>query len=77
MRLRSLVLAFLLATGLAGAASKPAKAKKHAVSTPKATNHSKQGTKGVVHKAPKVTPRKVSTPKVVKHKTARVKPHKA
>ena len=80
MRVRSLLLAFLLATGVAAAAgktTKPLKVHKHAVTTPKTVNHSKQGTKGVVHKAPKVAKHKVSTPKTVKHKTAKFKKHKA
>jgi hypothetical protein len=85
MRLRSVVLALMLASGLAGAASKPPKrlkVQKHAVTTPKAVKHNKQAATGVVHKSPKVAKHKVSTPKmakqkVAKHKTAKFKPHKA
>jgi hypothetical protein len=80
MRVRSLVLALTLACGIATAAGKPPKASKvhkHAVSTPKAANHSKQGAKGAVHKSPKVAKRKVTTPKMVKHKTTAFKRHKA
>jgi hypothetical protein len=79
MRVRSLILAFLLATGLAAAAgkTKPVKVKKHAVTTPKTSKRSKEATKGEVHKAPKVAKHKVSTPKVVKHKPANFKKHKA
>jgi hypothetical protein len=80
MRVRSLVLALLLAAGPASAAGKTTKVpkvKKHAVTTPKTTKHTKQATKGVVHKAPKVAKRKVTTPKIVKHKTAKVQKHKA
>jgi esterase/lipase superfamily enzyme len=79
MRVRSLVLALLLATGLASAADKPkpVKVKKHAVTTPKTAKRTKEATKGEVHKAPKVAKHKVSTPKVVKHKTTNVKRHKA
>ena len=75
MRVRSLILAFLLATGLAAAADKTpkVKVKKHAISTPKTENHSKQGSKGVLHKSPKVAKHKVSTPKIVKHKATNFK----
>jgi hypothetical protein len=77
MRVKSLVLALVLACGLAAAAGKPAKVHKHAVNTPKAAKHSKQSAKGVVHKAPKVAKHKVSTPKMAKHKTTRFKKRKA
>jgi len=80
MRVRSLVLALLLACGVAAAANKPPKAPKvhkHAVSTPKAANHSKSAAKGVLHKSPKVAKHKTSTPKMAKHKTSKFKKHKA
>ena len=80
MRVRSLVLALMLASGLAAAADtppKPLKVHKHAISTPKTVNHSKSATKGVVHKSPKVAKHKFSTPKMAKHKTAKFKKHKA
>jgi hypothetical protein len=79
MRVRSLILAFLLATGLAAAAGKTTtpKVKKHAVTTPKTTKHSRQAAKGVVHKAPKVAKHKVSTPKTAKRKVSKFKKHKA
>jgi hypothetical protein len=77
MRVKSLVLALMLACGLAAAAGKPTKAHKHAVKTPKAAKHSGQEHKGVVHKTPKVARHKVSTPKIAKRKTAKFKKHKA
>lgn len=82
MRLRSLVLALLLACGLATAAGrppkapKPAKVHKHAVTTPKAEKHSKRAAKGAVHKSPKLAKRATSR-KVAKHKPAKFKKHKA
>jgi hypothetical protein len=80
MSLRRVVLAFLLASGLAAAADghpKPPKVHKHAVSTPKAQKHSKEATRGVRHKTPKVAKHKVSTPKMAKHKTTKFKRRKA
>ena len=80
MRVRSVVLAFLLATGLAVAADnhpKAAKVPKHAVNTPKAANHANQGRKGVVHKGPRIAKHKTSTPKVAKHKPTKYQKHKA
>ena len=80
MRVRSVVLALMLASGLAVAADnhpKTAKAPKHAVNTPKAANHAKQGRQGVVHRAPKVAKHKTSTPKVAKHKPTKYQRHKA
>jgi hypothetical protein len=80
MRVKSLLLAFLLAAGLASAADqtqKPRKVKPHAVSTPKAAKHTKENAKGVVHKSPKVAKHKTSTPKTAKHKVTKYKKHKA
>ena len=80
MRVRFVVLALVLAGGLAAAADKhpkPAKAPKHAVNTPKAANHSKEGRQAVVHKAPKLARHKTSTPKVAKRKPTKFQKHKA
>ena len=79
MRLRSLVLALLLASGTAAAADKhpkPPKVSKHA-QPPVACKQSKSARKGVSHKAPKVAKHRTSTPKIAKHKTTKVKKHKA
>jgi len=79
MRVRSLVLAFLLACGLAFAADdspKPQKVHKHAVNSPKAEKHSKSAAKGVVHKRPKLA-KGARSRKVAKHKTGKFKRHKA
>lgn len=80
MSIRSVVLALMLASGLAAAADthpKPLKVQKHAIHTPKTANHANQGQKGVLHKSPKIAKRKVSTPKVAKHKPTKFQKHKA
>jgi len=80
MSVRSVVLALLLASGMAVAADKhpkPVKVQKHAIHTPKTTNHANQGKKAVLHKSPKVAQRRTSTPKVAKRQTAKFKKHKA
>ena len=80
MSLRRVVLAFLLACGLAAAAQrppKPPKVHKHAIHTPKAAKHSRQATKGVKHKTPKVAKHKISTPKIAKHKATKFKKNRA
>jgi hypothetical protein len=80
MRLRSVVLALMLASGLAVAADKhpkAAKVSKHALKTPKTANHSKEAKRAAVHKSPKLAQRRTSTRKVAKHKTAKYQKHKA
>ena len=80
MSVRSVVLALMLASGLAAAADKhpkPLKVSKHAVHTPKTANHKNQGKKAVSHKSPKVAKRRTSAPKVAKHKTAKFQKRKA
>lgn len=82
MRVRSLILALLLACGLAVAADKspkapkPQKVHKHAVTSPKAVKHSKSAAKGVVHKSPKAA-RRTTNRKIAKRKPNKFKKHKA
>ncbi len=79
MKVRSIVLALMLASGLAVASTKhpkTAKVSKHTTHAPKAANHSKEAQKPVVHKSPKVAKQKTSTPKVAKHKPAKYQRHK-
>jgi len=78
MRLRSLLLALVLAAGMATAATKhpkPPKVSKHATGAPVAGKQSKP--KAVKHQGQKVAKHKTSSPKIAKHKTAKVKKHKA
>ena len=78
MKLRSLVLALVLASGMATAAGKhpkPPKVSKHATAAPVAGRHSKS--KAVKHQGQKVAKHRTSSPKIAKHKTAKVKRHKA
>ena len=78
MRLRTLVLALALSSGLAVAADKhpkPPKVAKH-VKPPKAGKHNGPAAKPVSHKGPKAA-KHPKPPKAPKHKAAKVKKHKS
>jgi len=81
MSVKSVVLALMLASGVAAAADtrhvKPLKAAKPAVHSLKAVNHAKESKKGTVRKGIKVPKHQARTPKAPKYKGPNYKKHKA